>query len=439
MINQETKINSFYTIVSGLFIYNSESVDNQALFNNYNWWWNRIDNGQFEATFNYLNHSYYDSYLDNIFPEIRGKNNECENLDSKYLNHLTFNKKDENANVFENLKLQINSENQIDFIIKYIDLYLFPHNIGIFSIKCNLFNSNDLHLGKVSNFLNQIRFLSSIVHINSQKLSIKEFIEQNLLNSLNLNKDWDIYNPQLKTYNSIDLYADFPTKELDYLLYDIGNMSAIGSAKGDGFFAPSESYYKEQLEENKISIFKNWAALSLFDTFTRISIDFPDKFKSWEYDYFHIYIYYLNLRFYLYQINSKLRSTKNSGIKANELRKNYLEFLSYNNFNNISYKFLPDAIKAKIVKAFEIDEEIRDMEHKIEKSNIVFNEQKSRKTNLMLIFISVLGIFSVNYHFSSWLIEMGIRKSKVYPYISFFVLFSLLGLIALFNLRKIKK
>lgn len=78
---------------------------------------------------------------------------------------------------------------------------------------------------------------------------------------------------------------------MDYILYDMGNVSVIGSAKGVGIFAPSESYLKEQLANNKISVFKNWSALALYDTFTRISTDFPDTFKSWEYDYFNLYIH----------------------------------------------------------------------------------------------------------------------------------------------------
>jgi len=88
-VNANTPINSFYTIVSGLFRFEQKSMDEEGLWKNFTNWRERIDGGNYEPTFNYLNHSYYDSYLNNIFPEIRFDESQLNKFHPKILNHLT--------------------------------------------------------------------------------------------------------------------------------------------------------------------------------------------------------------------------------------------------------------------------------------------------------------------------------------------------------------
>ncbi|MBA7582020.1 hypothetical protein ES708_23939 [subsurface metagenome] len=65
-VNTNTPVNSFYTIVTGLFRFAQNKLDEEGLWKNFTNWRNRINRGDYEATFNYLNHSYYDCYLNNI-------------------------------------------------------------------------------------------------------------------------------------------------------------------------------------------------------------------------------------------------------------------------------------------------------------------------------------------------------------------------------------
>ncbi len=35
--------------------------------------------------------------------------------------------------------------------------------------------------------------------------------------------------------------------------------------KGNEVFSPSESYFKDQMDNNKLSVFQNWSAITLFE------------------------------------------------------------------------------------------------------------------------------------------------------------------------------
>jgi len=134
-ISISTEINSFYVIVSGLFRFNEKAVDEKKLQEHYCNWRHRIFNGNYAATFKYINQRYYDSYLNNIFPEIRYRESDTDHFNPKILNHLTRRECLENQEYLKGLKLPVNDETTIQCGIEHIDLYLFPHEIGIFSLK----------------------------------------------------------------------------------------------------------------------------------------------------------------------------------------------------------------------------------------------------------------------------------------------------------------
>lgn len=437
-ITNSTKANSFYVIITGLFRYNSKTINENQLFNDYYVWKNRIFDGNYNTTFDYLNHCYYDSYLSNIFPEIRHDHSPIDKLNFAFLNHLTLKKCRELPELFKNLSLKI-GDKTILFNIDFIDLYLFPNEIGMFSIKFNFSNPEFLNLSTISDFLNRIRSLSTEISFNENStISLKSFAETQILNSIEQNRDWDIYNPQLKSFILIDLADEFSQPELDSILYDIGNVSVIGSSKGNSIFAPSESYYNEQIEKNKISVFKNWSALSLFDTFTRISLNFPDKFKSWELDFFHVYIHCLHIKFYLYSINTEISDVTNINKQTEKLRNNFIEFINDYHHTQISYKFLPDLIQNKLMYSLDIHAEINQMEIKIQRINQHFQEKREKTMNFVLVVITFISVFSVIYDISSWLVRNGFDEKEIFPTGSLLVGFLIFSLISIFYFFKRK-
>jgi len=383
-------------------------------------WKKRIFGGDYEKTFDYLNHSYYDSYLNNIFPEIRYAESPPGRLNPKILNHLTLLECLDNQDSLNGAGVVIDDEKAIPFGVEYADLFLFPHGIGIFSLKIYLNEGSGLNLGMVSDFLNKIRYLDAQIKFAGEdnQLSMKEFIEQNFLKGLNLEKDWSVYNPQLKAYTHIDLKEEIPEEEMDYLLYDMGNVALLGSSKGKGVFAPSESYFKEQIANNKISVFRNWSALALYDTFTRISMNFPDRFKSWEYDYFNLYIHCLYIKFFMYLTNSELSDVTVVSKRTEKIRDMFIEFINDYHHSHISYKFLPDLLQDKLMFSLEIQSEIERMETKIMRINEHFQERREKTFNIALVIITLLSVFSVLYDFSEWGVNLGISRDVMYPYIT---------------------
>jgi len=420
IITPETEINSFYVIISGLFRFSKEKINEPELWKHYTNWKGRIFGGEYKETFNYLNHSYYDSYLNNIFPETRFDENELDHLNPKILNHLTHRNCLGDSQVFSDLSLQLTSETSVPCGIEYIDIYLFPPEIGIFSLKINLKEKADFTIGGVSNFLNKIRHLDSVIktHHNHKSMKIKEFLEEDVLHWLNLDENWSIYNPQLKMYTSIDLKHEIPQEEMDFLLYDIGNVALPGSARGEGIFAPSDVYLKEQLNNNKITVFKNWTALALYDTFTRISINYPDNFRSWEYDYFNLYIHSLYIKFYMYLTNSELSDVTVVSKQTEKIRDKFIEFINDYHHSHISYKFLPDLLHDKLLISLDIQSEIERMETKIQRINEHSQEKREKSFNIALIIITLLSVFSVLYDASEWIVNLGVSRQVMYPFLS---------------------
>jgi hypothetical protein len=414
MITENTKINSFYAIICGLFEYDIAQIDENKLWKHFFHWQNRINGGKYQATFEYFNNSYYDGYLNNIFPEIRHDKSSPTSLNVNYLNHLT-QKQFTTTKTIANLSIQ--DGKTLTATIDFADIYLFPNGIGLFSVKFR-FENPDYNLGNVSDFINHIRQLQSSIKINETKYDIKTFISQTILQPLNINDNWTIYNPQLKTYNILDLAEPISEPEMNHLLFDMGNVSPLGSASGNGIFAPSDNYFHEQINHNKLSVFKNWSALILFDTFTRISINFPDTFSSWEYDYFQIYIHSLHIKFYMYLTNSKVSDVTVVTKETEKIRDDFIEFVNDYHQTHISYKFLPDLIQDKLLYALEIQSEISMMETKIKRINEHAQEKREEKMNLVLLTITFLSVFSLIYDLSNWIINMGVDKNTMYPWTS---------------------
>jgi hypothetical protein len=436
-LSEKTNVNSFYTIASGLFRYDSKEVDESKLWDDFINWRHRINKGDYQSTFDYLNHSYYDSYLNNIFPEIRFDEDQLHSLNSKVLNHLTH-KKCLEKSYLSDLLIKVGKDEYLDFKIEYIDLYLFPHDIGIFTMKVTLKNEQDLKLGKVSSFLNQIRNLSAEIILEGETTQLlKELIRNEILKSLNVEENWTIFNPQLKLYTLVDLQNDQSDMQLDEVLFDLGNMSPIGSAGGASLFSPSESYYSEQIQNNRISVFQNWTALALYDTFTRVSVDFPDNFSSWENDYFNLHIHTIYSKFFMYLTNSELSDVTKVDKRTEVIRDRFIEFVNDYQHTQISYKFLPDLIRDKLLYALGIQSEIERMDVKIQRINEQFQEKREKSFNTALVVITLLSVFSVIYDLSEWSVRMGIERSWVYPVPS--IISGLLIFALIFLIFKIKR
>ena len=193
-VSTETKVNSFYAIISGLFRYEKKEIDEKNLFSNFFHWTNRINGGDYTSEFNYLKHSYYDCYLNNIYPEIRQNISQTSQLNNEFLSHLTLKDCLTKPKKFKSFKIQQGDKSNINFDIEYIDLYLFPNEIGIFSFKCKLNQDKEITIGEISGFINSIRQLNSIIELpeTNNTITVKDFIEQYIFQKININLAIDL-------------------------------------------------------------------------------------------------------------------------------------------------------------------------------------------------------------------------------------------------------
>ncbi len=422
-------INSFYTIITGIFKYDKNALIKDGLPKGYCNWKHRINKGNYKSTFEHLDKNYYDSYIINVLPEVRQGAETFKN--PELLDHLT-----KEGLIKSPVPFKLNIAGQeINGQIPFIDVFLFPNEIGLFSIKFEITEQGQQTIENISEFTKTIRQPETVISIANKKLDISKFIETKILAGLPVNRDWNSYNPLFKSYTIIDMDDTGQASDIDHLLYDFGNMSELGSASGIGVYAPSEGYFEEQMENNKISVFKNWSALCLFDTFTRISFNMKDNFKVWEYDYFNIYINTLYIKSFMYLTNTELSDVTKATKQTSEIKDKFVEFINDYYLSHISYKFLPNLLYNKILYAMEIHTEIEKMETKIQRINESFQKKREITLNKALAVIIFLSLFSVIYDLSSWLGEMGAKSNWIYPYGSISILLAIIAvLIVIFRM-----
>jgi hypothetical protein len=414
MITSTTEAKEFYVILSGYFVYESDAIDDSRLAEQFESWKHRINKGAYQSTLDYLNQSYYGGYKNIMLPDILHEY--TGRIKAGRLQHLTL--KREGCTIFERtFSLVTNRKEEINFTVEYADIFLFPGAIGMFSFKLLLTNESP-DLGNISSFLSGIRQLNSSIRSSEEdeEKTVQNFVEQYALAALNIETNWTEYNPQLKTYTFINLKEEISEDEMDALLFDMGNIAPVGSATGKGGSTPSASYYAHQMNENRLSVFRNWSALALYDTFTRVSMDFPDTYRSWEYDYFLVYIHCLYIKFCMYLTNAKITTVTHVTRDTQRLRDQFIDFVNDNYHHQISYKFLPDLLKDKIMLALEVPKEIEMMEVKINRINQHLREKRERSFNLTLLAITLLSVFPVVYNFSEWLVFLGLPRTFVYPW-----------------------
>ncbi|NJN42822.1 MAG: hypothetical protein HC811_11910, partial [Flammeovirgaceae bacterium] len=323
-------------------------------------------------------------------------------------------------------------------VAPYFDIFLFNEGVGIFCLKVECDADEEVSYRKISAVLNRVRNPSAALFFENRQLTVLNFIQELLQPSVPLKPEWSAYIPQLKVYTVLD-DSSFSslTETAEQRLYELSHVLPVGSFLNSAH-SPSAEYYEQIKKENTISIYANWKAIVLFDSFTRISSSFPDKFRSWEHEYFLIYIHCLYTKFRLYKFNSQLKDVFPISQLSNRVRKNFIEFVNDYNLAYISYKFLPNTLYEKINRSMEIQKELDSMELKIERLNEAHQERKSKQLNMMLIVLSLLSIISVITDLSQWLVLVGMPTSFIYSPSIAIGLWVLIGLLAFGYIRKIK-
>jgi hypothetical protein len=409
----------YYTIFCGVFLY-----DNRKSGNTVPEWTERIPNSR--SFHDYLRQTYYQNYLSNIFTP--GKDRDTYRL----ISHQTSQAQPGNP-----LKCKIAPDSEVDIFIPYFDSYQFASGIGIFSFKIQLQNPDHISYLTISQIIGKIRQPLTQVSAGGNITTVQELIKAQLEQSYDLHTDWNRYVNQLKSYTIInDPNEKRFTSSLDNTLFEISHVMSVGTISSGSKDSPTASYFESVMAANSISVYENWKAVSLLDSFTRISCDYPDRFQSWEFDYLHIYIYCIYCKFQLYYFNNQLTDLLQINRSSKKVRDNFVSFASDYSLPYISYRFLPNMLYERMSSALEIQKELAAMERKIERLNEGYQNKKSRQLSMLLLVISVLSLASVVNDISQWLTSMGAPSSWVYNPLSILVGASVLAISGWYIVRK---
>lgn len=306
-------------------------------------------------------------------------------------------------------RFYINNSKKISFVkrgrdLKIIDKYaveinkaeifLFGDQIGLFSLSINI-NETDRTVAFISDVINQCRNFDSETDLDLTDLQKgtkwHEWLSKNYLCGTELRHETkkikadDYSGSKFKVFSVID--CDISEEERNSLLFDLGTSSPLNSSKGEGNYAPHADYFNEVMQ-NRISIFKNWESLCLFDSFTTLGngiLSEPWQKQTWADTYFRIYLFRLFFKYNLYRYNSELHDN------TIKLRNDFEKFLNNYKLSHISFNFLPNEMFNKIGEALHLDEELNTFQNRINRISAAIQEEKQSRTNSLLQFVSVLG------------------------------------------------
>lgn len=307
------------------------------------------------------------------------------------------------------------------FSVKDIRLHFFPFNIVIFSIKVV---QKDTAFSNVTSVLNRLR---NICYYSPDRMSgfIKTAIEPICEVYSRLTGDYRTterisydgsatigYPFLVENGNKLKLFHILATEEYrnspektDCLLYDAGTLTREGSFNGNDFMSSSKDYFESVMSSNRLSVFNNWKALALFDTFTIFSGSVRDYLlANWETDYFgKIYLYCLFRKFYLFRLNTVFRK---SGSNLHRLRDEFITFERRYCFPRISYNFLPLEIMAHLDRSLDISMDKDEMENMLKQESETREASADKRMNSLLFFLTCLTTFSAVWDFGCLLDSM---------------------------------
>jgi hypothetical protein len=324
-------------------------------------------------------------YKDNYYPEFRdiiflGGENGVQVLNHPEIQKVSF------------LKGSKDQVEKREAEIVNREIYLFPNGLHFFSIELK---SLDLDLNYLSDLMFSARLFNSKIldSLGEEQIWVR-WIEQHCLAGIQIastpqkSVKVDAYSgSKFKLFTVLDLDEKnngIDDAERDHLLYDFGSVAKIGSSKEDSYFAPSPEYFYELLN-NKISVFKNYSILPLFDTFTTIGQDVLKFREAWSQTYYRIYLYNLFIKFNLFRYNVE---KDEDGIKT---RDHFESFLNTYNISHISYNFLPNLIYHGHRKSLQIDEELEKFQERINRISQSIQEEQQNRANTLL---GIVGIFT---------------------------------------------
>lgn len=395
-------------------------------------------------TFSYFRTLYYPNFCNSIISKKVHSNFTVSDIPFRH--HLV-----KEIDQFKKMVLITEKDSSIKFSITKAELFLFNENtsfnknqlLGIYSFSVQI-DEPEVSLNTISSFISAIRVLSSKnkISINNNQYTTLEFIEKFIVcKSISDSFITSIMGNKLKTYSVTSL----KTNQQDYksLLFDLATACPIRMNNESSLYSPSEEYYDSIFEKNLVSVFNNWHALALFDSFTVLGSEMDNINLAWVDTYFFIYIQCLRIKFYMFRINAEFTNITSLNKHSEEMRNSFIEYINKNNYSIISYNFLPNVLHQKISQSLDIPNEVTDLEQKISNINLLFREGMEKRLNKILFLVALLSLSTGILDTTTLIIKLSSSNEVTfYPLWGGILSFSIISLIFIYFListRRIRK
>ena len=277
-------------------------------------------------------------------------------------------------------------------VLTDLRLYLYPFGMVMYSIGVR---QDDVMLQDALQVLSALRMTFSVTgDTDFEKYAIKPLMDMcKVAGAVKLMESGN----KFKLFQVVVSDGEAVQKEeMDRLLFSAGTLTMYDETDGMSF---TKDYFEGIMSQGRLSVFRNWGALSLLDTFT-IYAFCPKEYMLdvWREDYFSkLYLYNLFRKFFLFRLNHRFRADAS---RISHLKDELETFDRSYSFPILSYNFLPELVVKSMEKGLDIEDEK-------EKITVMVNQEKDRKEaatgdrmNLFLGVISCLTLFSAIWDFA---------------------------------------
>ena len=278
------------------------------------------------------------------------------------------------------------------YIIRALHCYQMPFNIILFSIEVTM---DTISLDDIKQVASTLRELALPQTVETILLNLNEFFTGSRKEKV---RDVLEFGYRLKYFQIIHTDDDMDSvssSERKLQLYQLSTMERDSSEWKTSF---CDGYIERIVEEHILSVFNNWDALSLLDTFTiRAFQPIPLQEGFWRIDIYRmIYLQSLFQKFFLQHLNRRFRASIccRESYNLNALLLEQQQYERRFKFHKISYTFLPLLVDKAIDKGLEIGEEEELLTNHLEREHNRHQAANERLVGRLLMVISVLAMFS---------------------------------------------
>ena len=341
-----------------------------------------LDNIGYDVAKNSLQEIYYQNYLNSAMPYFSQEHRNSQSSKSRGNVQISIIEL-----IDKECALYLSDKLEVEALIKFVDLILYETGIGIFSIK---FEPIEQSLASFVSIQKILKNTHPKIRVGGNESELSEFI--NSLASLPLSSkkpSTKLLFSKVKAINILGVEDPLNEHEKELLLYHVGSGSDFSNEGFSSKFTPSEEYLSELKNNNYLSVFADWKALSLMDSF---SIVYDSSVSiNWKYDYLWMYNHLVYMKSYVHILSKKLSIKQLSFKDIKRIRNHYVDFINKNQFTEISANFLPNLFHSKMITGLQLGEQLESLDKKIQNIHDLVQDYRSENLNTILTILSLMG------------------------------------------------